>query len=131
MAVQISDPSIVINNVAVAIVPNSVEFDEGFGEQDVLVQSAGGGSLQQVYANNVETNLGMVKFQMRSTTQNIELVRGWKANGNRNVVVITAKTDDGTLARSYTQAAITNNYTVKLAADGVIDVEFKANKPTI
>lgn len=131
MASQISDPSVVVNNVAVSIVPNSLEFDEGFGEQEILVQSSGNGVTEQVFSDNVETNLGMVKFSMRSTVDNIALVRAWKAARNSNAVTVTATTADGTLARTYTNAAITNNYTVTLSSDGVIEVEFKGDKPTI
>lgn len=131
MFTQISDPSVLINNVAVAIVPNSCDFDEGFGEQDVKVQSAGGGQLQQVFANNVETNLGRVKFSLAATVANIALARQWKANQNRNVVTITAQVAEGTLTRTFTNAAICNNYAIPLSADGVIELEFKGDRPTI
>lgn len=131
MATQISDPSVVVNNVGVAIVPNSLEFTEGLGEQEILVQSAGGGVVQQVFSDNVETSLGMVKFSMRSTVDNINLVRAWKSNRNRNAVTVTATNDDGTLTRTFTNAAIVNDYSVGLASDGVIEVEFKSDKPTI
>lgn len=131
MFTQISDPSVLINNVAVAIVPNSCTFDEGFGEQDVKVQSAGGGQLQQVFANNVETNKGKVKFSLAATVANINLARQWKANQNRNVVAVTASVADGTLTRTFTNAALCNNYEVNLAADGVIELEFQGDQPTI
>lgn len=130
MPIQISDPSVLINNVAVAIVPNSCVYDEGLGEQEVLVQSAGGGQLQQVFANDVSTNLGMVKFSLQATKQNIDLARSWKANQNRNVVTITAANTDGTLTRSFTNAAICNAYEVPLSSDGVIELEFKGDSPT-
>ncbi len=131
MANQISDPSVVVNNVAVAIAPNSLEFSEGFGEQEILVQSAGGGALQQVYSDNVETSLGMVKFSMRSTVENINLVRSWKANRNRNAVTVTATNDDGTFTRTFANAAIVSDYTVALSSDGVVEIEFKSDRPTI
>ena len=130
MPTQISDPSVVVNNVTVAIVPNSLEFDEGLGEQEILVQSAGGGVTEQVFSDNVETALGMVKFSMRSTVANIELARAWKSNRNQNAVTITATTDDGTFARTFTNAAIVSNYTVGLASDGIIEIEFKGDRPT-
>lgn len=130
MFIQISDPSVLVNNVAVAIVPNSLTFDEGLGEQNVLVQSAGGGQLQQVYANDVATNLGMVKFSLQATKANIDLARSWKSSQNRNVVTITAANADGTLTRSFTNAAICNAYEVPLSADGVIELEFKGDAPT-
>lgn len=128
---QISDPGVVVNNVGVAIVPNSLAFTEGFGEQETIVQSAGGGVLEQVYSNNVETNLSMVKFSLRSTVDNIELARSWKNNRNENVVAITAQVSDGTLTRTFNNAAVVNDFEVNLSADGVIEIEFKADKATI
>ena len=53
MATQISDPSVVVNNVGVAIVPNSLEFTEGLGEQEILVQAAGGGVIQWFLAEYI------------------------------------------------------------------------------
>ena len=64
--IKLSNPTIVINNIAVAIVPNSFSFTEGFGEQDIKVQSAGGGSVQTVLSSNVETNMSMVKFSLHN-----------------------------------------------------------------
>lgn len=130
MFVQISDPSVLVNNVSVAIVPNSLVFDEGLGEQSVIVQSAGAGQTQQVFANDVSTNLGMVKFSLQATKQNIELARSWKTNQNQNVVTVTASNADGTITRSFTNSAICNNYEVPLSADGVIELEFKGDAPT-
>lgn len=131
MTSQISDPSVVVNNVAISVVPNSVSFTEGFGEQNVLVQSAGNGVLEQVFSNDVETNVGMVKFSMRSTPRNIEIARQWKANRNQNVVAVTATLPDGQLTRTFTGAVLTSDYEVNLSADGEIEIEFKTNKPTI
>jgi len=128
---QISDPSVQINNVAVAVVPNSVEYTEGFGEQNVKVQTAGGGVLQQVFENNVETNIGSVKFQLFSTADNVALARSWKAAGNQNVVTISAVTPDGSVNRTFTNAAITNDFSVSLQADGTIELEWMADRPTI
>jgi len=128
---QISDPSVLVNNVSVAVMPNSVSFDEGFGEQEVRVQSAGGGQLQQVFSNNVETNLGMVKFSLAATVANIALARSWKANQNLNVVTLTATLAEGMLTRTFTNAAVCNNYEIPLSSDGVIELEFKTDRPTI
>lgn len=131
MAVQISDAGVVVNNVGVNITPNSLVFDEGFGEQTVMVQSAGNGKISTVYSNDVETNVGMVKFSMRSTVANIALARQWKANGNRNAVAIIASTPDGNLTRNFSGMALVSNYEVQLSADGVMDLEFRGNRPTL
>ena len=130
MATQISDAVVEVNNDAVGIVPNSLVFTEGMGEQRVLAVSEGGGEVSQVFANDLETNFGMVRFSMRSTANNIEEVRSWKANGNKNVVIIAGEDAEGNdFIRTYTQASIANNYEVGIATEGVIDIEFQANSP--
>jgi len=130
MTTQLSDPGVEVNDVRVGIVPNSVEFDEGMGEQKVVAESAGDGVVTQVFSNNVETNLGEFSFELRATLPNIALARTWKANGNQNVVVITGKTPEGSLTRTYQQVAIVNNYKVPPTADGVIKLQWKGNQPS-
>jgi hypothetical protein len=114
------NPSVEVNNVSVGILPNSIVYDEGLGEQVVRVFSAGGGNVQTAFANNVETNLGMVKFSLIPTSYNVNLVRGWKTNGNNNVVTLS----DNEFTRTFRQAALTNRYEVGISVDGQIDVEF-------
>lgn len=130
MALQNSDPTVIVNGNALYITPNSLEVDDGLGEQKVLVQSAGNGVLDTVYANDVETNLGMVKFSLRNTDANQQIARQLKANSNQNVITIPSNTSGG-INRTYTQMAMTNNYKVPFSPDGVIEVEFMGQKPSI
>lgn len=131
MATQLSDVGVVVNNVGVNIVPNSLSYTEGFGEQTILVQSSGNGRTTTVYSNDVETNLGMVKFSIRATVDNIALARQWKSNANRNAVALVGTVTDGSLTRNYSSCALVTDYEVNLSADGVIEVEFRGNKPTL
>ena len=121
--VKLSNPTIVINNNSVPIVPNSFSYTEGLGEQELKVQSAGGGSVQTVLSNNVETNMSMVKFSLHNTAENIDLARTWKVNGNNNAISITGEG----LNRAINNAAVTNDYEVNLGADTTIDLEFKGD----
>lgn len=127
MPIAIANPSIVVNNEPVAIVPNSAKYTEGKGEQTLRAASAGGGAVEQVYSDNVETNLSMISFSLFNDPETIELLRTWKNNKNQNVVVLTGKTSDGkTLKRTFNQAALLNDYEVNLGADTTIDAEFKS-----
>lgn len=127
MATQLTDPLVTVNNDPVAIKPNSVMFTEGLGEQSIRAASAGGGQVEQVYANNIESNFSQVKFEMPATVENIARAREWKANRNQNVVQITGRTPEGRVTRSFTQAGILNDYEVNLGVDTDIPIEFKAN----
>ena len=120
----IANPTIVINNVAIPIVPNSLKFKSGKGEQDVFAQSAGGSSTQAVFSENVETNISMVAFSIRNTPGNIELQSDWKDLKNANAIEITG---DGGFSRSFNNMAQTSDPDINLGADTPIDIEFKGD----
>lgn len=121
---KISNPSLVMNNLAIAIVPNSFTYTEGLGEQDVVVQSAGGGSIQTVFSDNVEMRYSDIKFDMQNTQENIDLIRTWKINENTNGLTGTDK--DG-WSRTFNSVVLTSNYEVTLGSDTVISLEFKSD----
>ena len=123
-SIALANPSVIINNLAIAIVPNSVVYTEGFGEQNQRVQSAGGGSVETVFSNNVETNLSKVNFSVYPTESNIEALRSFKAAENANAISIVS----GGFSRTVNSAALTNDFEVNLGADTTIDVEFMGTK---
>ena len=131
MGTQIADAVITVNNDAVGIVPDSLQFNEGLGEQRVLPVSDGGGAVSQVFANDLTTNFAEVQFSIRTTAQNIKNARQWKTMGNGNVVTIAGEDADGNdFIRTFTQAALTENYNVMIQAEGTIDLVFKSNAAT-
>jgi len=123
MVNALSNPTVVINNITVPVVPNSVAFTEGFGEQNIRTQSAGGGSVQQVYSNNIETNMSMFKCELYNTAENIDNIRIWKTNNSDNAISVTGEG----LTRSFTNMALVNDYEVNLGSDTTISIEFKGN----
>jgi hypothetical protein len=120
MPSALANATLVWNNVAVAVVPNSITYREGTGEQTMRAQSAGGGSVQAVYSKNVEGNLSYLKFALYNTPENIELAADNKALDNANALSLTG---DGGFSRTFNNMAITNDYEVNLGADTVIDIE--------
>jgi hypothetical protein len=125
MSKVLSNPTVVINNTPVAIIPNSFKFNEGQGEQKIRVESAGGGALNQVLADDVEMKFGAFSFEMLNTEANIESARSWKLNGNLNTVSVS----EGNFDRTFAGSAIVNNYDVSLAADGNIVLEWNGQQP--
>ena len=122
MSEAITSPQVEINGLSIAIIPNSFEFDEGLGEQTVKSQSAGGGSVEQVFFDDSETKFSMVKFDLYNTASNIELARIWKTSKNRNNINITDGADSD-FSRTVKEAAVTNNYAVPLKNEGNISIE--------
>jgi len=131
MAVVFANPQVVVNNIALAIKPNSLSFTEGFGEQIVRAASAGGAQIEQILADNVEDNFSEVKFALDPIESNITNARIWKAQPGQNVVSVTATATEGTVtttfSRTFLKATITNNYEVPLGADTQIDLEWKSS----
>ncbi len=126
---QLSNVTVIVNDDAVGTVPNTVKFDEGFGEQKMRAMSVGNDQVEQVYSKDVETAVGSVKFEMPVTVPNIELVRSWKSRGNTNVVSVIGTTRDGTVTRTFQQAAVLSNYEVEIGSETSIPVEFSSNAP--
>ncbi len=116
---QISDPSVVVNDITVNVVPNSVAYKSGKGEQSVKVQSAGNGLVSVVTSTNVETKKGMVKFSVYSTEQAIALKELWQSNGGGNVIEL------GSVNLTMAQGTMVNDPEITLSDDGKVELEFQ------
>jgi hypothetical protein len=127
MGTRIADAEVRVNNEIWPIVPGSVEFTEGQGEQSIEAASTGGGGVEQIYTYDVTTNFSMVKFDVFPTPQTLKDSKIIKSNRNNNVVELAASTVDGNFTRTFTQAAVLNDPEKKLGVDGTFSMEFKAN----
>ncbi len=131
MTAVIANPQLVINNIPVAIKPNSFGYTEGFGEQILRTASAGGKSTIQILADNVEDNFSDFKFSLDPTLGNIASARVWKSQPGLNGAILTGTVTDGNrtvnFRRAFNKASIMNNYEVNLGADTSIDLEFKSD----
>lgn len=127
MATQLANATFMVNDQIVGIVPNSLVFTEGQGEQDIKAASLGGGRVEQVYSENIETNFSMVNVELYATKDSIEDSKTWKSNANQNVVQIFGRTPEGVVSRTFTQAALLTDPAKALGTDTTIPLEFKAN----
>ncbi len=121
----ISTPSVIINNIAIAIVPNSLKYTEGLGESVMRTQSAGGGTVDVVYSINAESRMSKLSFEILNTADNIDLARGWKTNENQNAISLVDSQSN--LSRNFANMALTSDYEVNLGADTTISIEFMGN----
>ena len=126
--IQLTAAQITVNNEVIPHDPNSVSWTEGFGETKMRAASTGEGDSEQVYAQDIESQYSTVKFTMPTTPETIALARAWKANKNQNVIAITGSTVDGDVRRTFTQAALVNDYEVQAGTETSIELEFKTNK---
>lgn len=124
--IQLADATLLANNEAILIVPNTLSFTEGKGEQILRPMSGGGGSVEPVFANDLESNMSKLKFSLPTTVENIKLAREWKANQNRNVFQIAGSTTDGDITRTFTQAIVSNDYEVPVGTEANIEIEIQS-----
>lgn len=122
--IQISAPQITVNNVSVAIVPNTFSYTEGQGEQTMKTASAGGGEVVPVYADNAETKISQCKFSIFADASLIALALSWKQNRNANV--IAAVDTQSPWQRTFQQAALLNDYDVKTGVEGMLELAWKS-----
>lgn len=125
--IQVTDATLIVNDEAVGIVPNTLAYTEGEGEQSVRAMSIGGGKVEQVYSRDLSTSISMLKFSLPVTIENIKLARKWKTNQNQNVAQIAGSTVDGDITRTFTQAAVVNDYEVPIGSETDIEIEIKSN----
>jgi hypothetical protein len=120
---KLTNPVLIVNNVPFFIVSNSLAFRDGQGEQAITTQVAGN-IVESVFSDDAETKKSFLKFQANPTVQNIETIRGWKANKNNNAAELTG---EGGFTRSFNFMAVTNDPDINTGRDGVIDIEMEGD----
>jgi hypothetical protein len=125
--IQLSDAAVIANNEAVAIIPNTLTYTEGLGEDSIRAASSGGGKVEQIWGRNLESAFSSLKFELPTTADNIALVRSWKVNNPSNVFQIAGTTAEGDVTRTFTQASVANDPEIGIAGEGVIAVEITSN----
>jgi hypothetical protein len=126
MTYAVFNAQLTINNITTAYVPNSLTFTEGKPEGMVRAQASGGGYVQNVVSQNIETAISMVKFSLYNTLENMDLLRIWQSNLDANAITLS---DINTgFTRSFPQCVVTTDPERNLGSDGTIDVEFKGGQ---
>ena len=120
---KLYNPTLIIDNLVVAYIPNSLRYTEGLGEQKLRVQTSGGGSVQTVFSEDITKKLSSVKFKIEPTADNLEFIRAVKANFNGHVVTLS----DENFTRTITGAILVNDYEVGLGMDEEVELEFMGN----
>lgn len=116
----LSNPSVEVNDSAIAIVPNSLSFKKGQGDKSVKAQSAGGDAIETVITENAETKVSMVKFKLFNTKENFDLANGWIDNIDGN----TIRLSEGEMTESFRGMVVTTEPERSVGADGELELEF-------
>lgn len=124
---QLADMAVEVNDEIVYYEPNTLSYTEGFGETTVRAASTGGGGTELIFARDVSNAKSMVKFELPTTPENIELVRSWQIDVGANVVGLSGSNGTQKVTRTLTQATVVNDPEINISADGTIEVEFEGN----
>ena len=119
----VSTAQVLVNNTVVPIVPNTLTFNDGFGEYKVRSASSGKGQSEVVVSENAEMKIGKVKFEVFNTAENIEIIRQWKAAFMSNAVEVLS----ADFQRTFTNAVLVNDVEVKIGADATIALEWESD----
>ena len=120
-----SSLAVEINNQTIAYVPNTLEYDDGKGEEVIVNESLGNGNVQCNYAENDETKIGKVKFQLLSKPENVELKNAWKALKGANSITLSDSTSGFSI--SFAGMTMINNPSIPVSNDAKFEVEFQGN----
>jgi hypothetical protein len=120
----LSVATILVNDIPTDIVPNSFEYEPGFGEITVRSTSFGGGASGTVHTEDAEGKVGMVKFQLYVTDLSRANVRLWKSGVGVNRI---SAIQVGAAPIVLNGASMTNNPSFAATADGTVEVEFKGD----
>jgi len=123
-----ANPTVEVNNDVIAIVPGSLSFNSGYGENKVKVASAGGNSKELYISQDVETQLGVVTFKLISAKHNIDKIDEWvkltsELNGN------TINLSNADFTRAFTEMAVVNNPEVGSGTDAEVEIKFEGRGP--
>jgi len=129
MGTLVTNPKLKFNGDSLKVASNTVDFDEGLGEQTYEAENFGD-VVEGVFSDDLSTHIPAFKISVYATVENIEKLRKIKERGNNNVAELTGRTQDGSFGRTFLQAAITNNYKVALKAGESFEIEVMASSIT-
>lgn len=121
---QIAAPQLMLNNVNIAIIPNTFKYTEGLGEQTMKTASAGGGSVVQVIADDASKKKSKCEFQFYADASLIALTKTVKQNLNRNIISGVDPQSDW--SRTFQQAILVNDYEIETGPDGKLTLQFES-----
>lgn len=123
MANPLTGAALYANNENIPYIPNSLVYDLGTAERVVTSQVIGNGATVNVATENYETAKGMIKFDLKSTSENEAFVLTWISNFDANVFKVVSS--DGR-ARIFQSATVINKPEFDTGSDGVISVEIES-----
>ena len=124
----LSVPVVILNNEALAIVPNSLVYDGGEVEVEVSAMSVGGGKTESVHYENAEGAVSMVKFELAMTSLVDQIIAECKSQTAGNVIQFVHRVGKKNLKRTFTGMSLVNRPERNVGSDGTVELEFKGDQ---
>ena len=122
--IALSVPGISVNNVPIAIVPDSYKSVLGAGEITVRAASSGGNGVVSIHTENAETKVSKMTWQMYNTGETKRLVQQWKRNIGANAIVAQ---QSGITPDTMQHGSMKNDPEFEGSADGKVTIEFSGD----
>lgn len=123
----LANPKLIINRVTYEYVPGTLEYDPGFGEQDVKVFTTGSGRVGTHYAQNLEMNFSEVKATIYNVDDAERLVRDLKNNANNNTVLLSENQVQKLFTLAFNNMALVNKVNFTTGTDGKAELVFRGD----
>lgn len=116
----LSNPTVKVNDVVIAIIPNSLSYKPGVGDRKVMTQSAGGNAIETVVSEDATTKKSMVKFKLYNTEANLQRTKDWN-----DLDSSTIRLSEGNIAESFRDMVITTEPERSIGAEGELEIEWE------
>lgn len=123
----LSNPSIMVNNTVIGIIPNSLSAKSGKGNITLRPQSSGGNGIQVIKTVDAETKKGMVKFSVYNTKTNADLIQEWQDA----VDGVTIRLSEDDFVLSFQRMFVMEDPELNFGADGNFEVTFEGQPAVI
>lgn len=128
MANALSGSTLYANNEVITYMPNSLIYDIGSPERIVAPQVVGNGAVENVTTEDFSTSKGKITFDLKTTSENEEVVQTWIDNVDSNVFRIVSSDDK---SRNFQGAVVINKPEFDTGADGVISIEIESARAVV
>jgi len=117
----LANPTVEVNDVVIAIRPNSLKYKKGKGDRNARAQSAGGDSVDIVVTEDADTKKSMCGFTLILTKSADDLIDAWIANFDQN----TVRLSEGDFVLSFRQMTILSEPERAPGSDGEVEITFE------
>ncbi|MCP4552343.1 MAG: hypothetical protein GY834_09945 [Bacteroidetes bacterium] len=116
-----SNPTVEVNDIVIAILPNSLSYRLGKGNKNVRSQSSGGEAIDVIITEDATTKVSMCKFSLITTIENTDAFNSWVTKSDYNTITLS----QGSYNVAFSKMAVITEPDTVTGADGVIEIEFQ------